>query len=230
MAIYRSHIPDVAIPNESLFTFVFEGRVDAEIPPTTPAFIDAPTGRSITRGDLKTACLSLGWGLRNFFANKLGGVEITRGDTVLIFSPNSFAWPFALFGSIAAGFRTTLANSSYTPAEIGHQWKDSRAKVVFAHPNLVPAVITMLEANGISKQEARRRIVIMGVGDKGATTKEFIHMDDLVGKGILSAAERFDGPLSNETVYLCYSSGTTGKPKGVEVRLFVCIGLRGAMF
>lgn len=219
MTIYRSPIPDVAIPDESLFTFIFEGKVDREIPPTTPAFIDAPTGRSITRAGLKAVCLSLGWGLRNIFANKLGGVEITRGDTVLIFSPNSFAWPSALLGSIAAGFKTTLANSSYTPAELGHQWRDSGAKVVFAHPALVPAVVTMLEANGVGKEQAKKRIIIMGVGDKEMTAKGLIHMDDLMGKGNLTTAERFDGPLSSETVFLCYSSGTTGKPKGVEVRL-----------
>ena len=218
MTVHRSAFPNLAIPDESLFTFLFEGKVDREIPGTTPVFVDAPTGRSITRSEFKTACLSLGWGLRNAFAKKLGGVEITRGDTVMIFSPNSFAWPFAVFGSIAAGFKTTLANSSYTPAELGYQWKDSRAKVVFAHPVSVPAVLTMLEASGLSKEEARKRIIVMGVGDEDATAKGFIHMDDLVGKGRLSAAERFDGPLSNETMYLCYSSGTTGKPKGVEVR------------
>ena len=221
MTIYRSPIPDLTIPDESLFTFIFEGKVDREIPGTTPAFIDAPTGRRITRAELKAACLSLGWGLRNTFANKLGGVEITRGDTVLIFSPNSFAWPFALFGSIAAGLKTTLANSSYTPAELGHQWKDSGAKLVFAHPVLVPVVVTMLEASGVCKEEVRKRIIVLGVGDKEETAKGFIHMDDLFGKGSLSAAERFDGPLSNETVYLCYSSGTTGKPKGVEVMPFL---------
>ena len=218
MTVHRSAFPNLAIPDESLFTFLFEGKVDREIPGTTPVFVDAPTGRSITRSEFKTACLSLGWGLRNVFAKKLGGVEITRGDTVMIFSPNSFAWPFAVFGSIAAGFKTTLANSSYTPAELGYQWKDSRAKVVFAHPVSVPAVLTMLEASGLSKEEARKRIIVMGVGDEDATAKGFIHMDDLVGKGRLNAAERFDGPLSNETMYLCYSSGTTGKPKGVEVR------------
>ena len=223
MTIYRSSTPDVEIPDESLFTFLFEGKVDREIPGTTPAFIDASTGRSITRSDFKTACLSLGWGLRNVFSRKLGGVEITRGDVVMIFSPNSFAWPFALFGSIAAGLTTTLANSSYTPAELGSQWEDSRAKVIFTHPTFVPAVLEMLELNGVSKEEARSRIIVMGVEDKDATAKGFIHMDDLLGKGRLNAPERFDGPLSNETVYLCYSSGTTGKPKGVEVSLLLSL-------
>ena len=121
MAIYRSPMPDVVIPDESLFTFVFEGKVDREIPGTTLAFIDPPTTRKITRAKLKAACLSLGWGLRNVFAKQLGGVEVTRGDTVLIFSQNSFAWPCALFGSVAAGFKMTLANPSQTPAELGYQ-------------------------------------------------------------------------------------------------------------
>ena len=219
MTIYRSPIPDFPTPDASLFTFLFEGKVDREIPGTIPVFIDAPTGRTVTRSEFKTACLSFGWGLKNVFASRLKGVEITRGDTVMIFSPNSFAWPLALFGSIAAGLKTTLANCSYTPAELGYQWKDSGAKVVFVHPALVPLVVAMFEASGVSKEEVRRRIIIMGVGDKDATAKGFIHMDDLLDKGVLDAAERFDGPLSKETMFICYSSGTTGKPKGVEVRL-----------
>lgn len=221
MPVYRSPIPDITIPEESLFTFLFEGRVDREISGTIPSFIDAPTGRTATRSEFKIACLSLGWGLRNVFASKLGGVGISKGDTLMIFSPNSFAWPFALFGSIAAGIKITLANASYTTAEVGHQWKDSTAKAVFTHLTLVPTVLAMLQANGMSILEAEKRIIIMGVGDKGGSAKGFIHMDDLMGKGALDAAERFDGPLSDETVLTCYSSGTTGKPKGVEVRSFL---------
>ena len=221
MTIYRSHIPDLTIPDESLFTFLFEGKADREVPGTTTAFTDAPTGRSTTRSELKAAFLSLGWGLRNVLANRLGGIELTRGDTVMIFSPNSLAWPLALFGSIAAGLKVTLANSSFTPAELGYQWKDSGAKVVFTHPVFLPTVTAMFEADGIGKEDARKRIIVMGMGDKEASAKGFTHMDDLIGKGSLSAAERFDGPLSNETVFLCYSSGTTGSPKGVEVSRFL---------
>ena len=219
MTVYRSPIPDIDLPDESLFTFLFEGKVDREIPGSTPIFIDAPTGRSITRSEFKTACLSLGWGLTNIFPRELGGAEITRGDVVMVFSLNSFTWPFALFGSIAAGLTTTLANNSHTPAELGSQWRDSRAKVVFTSSAFLPTVLTMFESNGISKEEAKSRIIIMGMGDKYTAARGFIHMDDLFGHGRLNAAERFDGPLSNETVYLCYSSGTTGNPKCVEVRL-----------
>lgn len=217
MTIYRSPIPDVAAPEEPLFAFLFGRRADRKIPDSTPAFIDGPTGRTVDRSELRTASLSLGWGLRNEFA-KLGGVEITKGDTVMVFSPNSFAWPFALFGSLAAGLKMTLANASYTPAELGHQWKDSNAKAVFTHPALVPTVLTMLEASGIDKEESRKRIIIMGVGDRNATAQGFVHMDDLLEKGVLCMADRSNRPSLDETALICYSSGTTGKPKGVEVR------------
>ena len=217
MTIYHSWTPKVPISGESLFTFLFEGKIDEEIPGTTPIFIDAPTRHGFTRSEFKAACLSLGCGLRNVFANELGGVEITRGDTVMILSPNCFAWPLALFGSIAAGFKTMFTDPSYTPEELALRWKDSRAKVVFTSCTLIPAVVRMLGNSGVSEEEVRKRIIVMGVGDGDATANGFIHMDDLRGRGCQVAAERYDGPLSSETVYLCYSSGTTGKPKGIEV-------------
>ena len=43
-------------------------------------------------------------------------------------------------------------------------------------------------------------------------------MHDLLGKGKLVQEEKFPGEQANETILLCYSSGTTGKPKGVEAR------------
>ena len=162
MTIYRSPIPDVVIPDESIFTFSFEGKVDNEIPGTTLAFIDAPTERKITRAALKAVSLSR----MGSQEQQLGGAEITRGDTALILSQNSFAWPCALFGSVAAGFKMTLANPSQTPAELGYQWKDSRAKVVFTHLAPVPTVVAMFEANGISAEEARKKIIVMVWGTR----------------------------------------------------------------
>ena len=230
MTIYRSPTPDVKIPNVSLFTFLFEGKIDKEIPGATPIFIDADTRHRFTRSEFKAASLSLGWGLRNVFAKKLGGVKVTKGDTVMIFSPNCLAWPLALFASIAAGFRTTLSDPLLTSEELAPRWEDSRAKVIFTDRALMPVVVEMLEKSGVSKEEARKRIVIMGVGDKDATTNGFIHMDDLRGGKGRGAAERFDGKSSNETVFLCYSSGTTGKSKGIEVSLFFFVNQFEAAF
>ena len=88
MIIHRSPIPSVAIPDKSLFTFLSEGRLDCEIPGTTPIFADAPTGRSITSSEFEIAYPSLGWDLRNIFARNLEGVDQERGyDDGLRFEP-----------------------------------------------------------------------------------------------------------------------------------------------
>jgi 4-coumarate--CoA ligase len=51
-------------------------------------------------------------------------------------------------------------------------------------------------------------------------TESYTQLESLLRGGKLAQEERFDGDQSNETVYLCYSSGTTGLSKGVEV----CLG------
>lgn len=214
MKIYTSPYPSVPVPNESIFTHLYRTRFD-RVPPTTPAFVDAVTGYTITRAEIRTLALSMGWGLRNELS-RLGGIQLGRGDVVMVFSPNSIAWPVMLFGGVAAGLRMTLANSAYTAREIQHQWEDSGAKAVFAHPDLIPVVLEMFKGLDLDYTEARRRIILADWPAPEKST-EFIRMQDILGKGELEREEQFNGELANETVVLCYSSGTTGKPKGVEV-------------
>jgi acyl-CoA synthetase (AMP-forming)/AMP-acid ligase II len=214
MTIYTSPYPSISNPDESIFTFLFWSH--NQFPDNTPAFIDGPSGRVITRGELKGLALTLGWGIRNSFTN-LGGIPLTRGDTVMIFSPNSIAWPVMVFSCVAAGLRITLANTAYGAAELKHQYVDSGTKAIFVHPLLIPTVLTMFESIQISPSEAKKRIITADWSEPSSGT-EFIRTDDLIGKQSLKEEEKFTGTQVNETLYLCYSSGTTGKPKGVEVR------------
>lgn len=50
-------------------------------------------------------------------------------------------------------------------------------------------------------------------------TESYTQLDSLLCRGKLAQEEKFDGDASNETMYICYSSGTTGLSKGVEVRI-----------
>lgn len=214
MKIYTSPYPNVPVPEESVFTYLYRTRYH-QFPPTLAAFIDAVTGKTITRGGLRDIALSMAWGLRNELP-KLGGVQLQRGDVVMVFSPNTIASPVMLFGGIAAGLRMTLANSAYTPREIEHQWSDSGAKAVLVHPDLVPVVLEAFKLMDFDYTEARRRIIVAD-WPAPSGSNEFIRVDDILGKGAYDREEQFNGELANETVLLCYSSGTTGKPKGVEV-------------
>ncbi|KAG2753999.1 AMP binding protein [Suillus brevipes Sb2] len=220
--IYTSSYPSVHICRRSIFTHILgvssssPGTVGS-FPASSPAFIDALSGTTISRGTCRSYALQLAFSLHN-----LPSPLENRTKTVLIFSPNSITWPIIMFGAVAAGFRATLANSAYTPDELKYQYIDAGAHLIFVHPSLVGTVQTMLKSLGCSEQEIRSRVIVAGVqwitGAKDASVPDdqLVPINQLLGRGELTEEVSFDGERSNETVYLCYSSGTTGQPKGVE--------------
>ncbi|KAJ6449638.1 hypothetical protein DFH09DRAFT_1118520, partial [Mycena vulgaris] len=223
--IYTSPLPDYPILTTSIFTRLFASHASGDVggfPGSLKAFVDAASGASITRAQLLHLCLSFAYGLKT---HPNTAQFAKRGDTVLIFSPNSLAWPVVLFGSVAAGLRCALANSAYTSEELAFQYSDSGAKLILTSEEGLDVVRAMFSKSGISKEDAERRIIVLGSDLRWANGPSaaqipaaagLLRMEDLLGKGKLSQEEKFEGPLANETVYLCYSSGTTGKPKGVE--------------
>jgi 4-coumarate--CoA ligase len=217
MRIYRSTLPTIPVLNESIFTNIFVTNFNKHSP-DSPAYIDAATGFTLSRSQTRDLSLSFAYGLQSGFV-EMGGVELSRGDVVLILSPNSVAWPVVVFGAWAAGLRTTLANSSYTPREIAYQWQDSRAKAVIVHPALLPVTLNTFRMLDMDLTDARRRIIVAdwAISPPPIGVEGFICMKDLLIKGSLAEEEKFSGAQAHETVLLCYSSGTTGQPKGVEV-------------
>jgi len=211
MTIYTSPIRTVHITKQSLYTTVFSRKHD----PSMIAYIDAPTGRTLSRKDLRDLTLQLAHGVRTQHG-------LRRGDTALIFSPNSLPWPVLHYGLIAAGVRVSPANSAYTPAELANQYVDCAARLVFVHPDLLPVTLDMFAHIGATRADARSRIVVMCLPGDDLPAAGFASMGELFGRGALPAEEGFDNELADETLYLCYSSGTTGKPKGVEVRRLRC--------
>ncbi|KAF8908005.1 AMP binding protein [Mucidula mucida] len=220
--IYRSSYPDVPLVHRSVFSHFLDDSKPGYIghwPDTVPAFIDAVSGTTISRSETRALSLALAFGLRNH-----PGIRAKRGDTALLYSPNSLAWPVVVFGSIAAGLRTSFANNAYTSHELAFQYQDSGANVIFTTEEGLPTVRQMFQEIGAGK-DGDKRIVVLGNSLKWAggpdaprspASASLIRLEDLLSLGSLQKEELFDGRDAHATAVLCYSSGTTGKPKGVE--------------
>lgn len=95
--VYRSPLPSVPLYTHSIFTHLFSSADPNDVGgfnASLPAFIDAVTGTTLTRGQLRKLALALGYGLQ-----KHPTLSAKRGDTVMIYSQNSLAWPVVVFGS-----------------------------------------------------------------------------------------------------------------------------------
>lgn len=221
--IYSSPVPSLPIVESSLYSHLFASahpNLVGAFPASAPAFIDAASGTTVTRAALKRLTLAFGYGLLNH-----PQTAAKRGETILIFSTNSLCWPVVMYGAVAAGLRCTLANSAYNARELEHQYKDSGARLVLTTEEGLPIVQETLRGLGFPDDQANKMIIVLGntlewaggpPAPRSTDASGLLYMDDLLKLGILSEEEKFEGNLSHETVFLCYSSGTTGKPKGVE--------------
>jgi len=127
-----------------------------------------------------------------------------------------------------------LANSAYNAHELEFQFTDSRAKLIFTSEEGAVVARQTLKNMGLSAAEADKKLILIPdsldwLGGPSTPVKPEVanltKVPELLTLGSLAREEKFDGQLANETVYLCYSSGTTGKPKGVEVSLHIRVRL-----
>jgi 4-coumarate--CoA ligase len=94
--------------------------------------------------------------------------------------------------------------------------------LVLASEEGISTVKDMFAELGFSNAERDKRIIVIGndlswAGGPAAAAPPaaagLIPLADLFSRGTLEKEELFEGPDAQETVFLCYSSGTTGKPK-----------------
>ncbi len=167
-------------------------RLRARRHPALPAIVDGMTGRSLDYGELdrRIGRCAAGLAARGF----------RPGDTLLLFSPNSPEWVIVALGALSAGGRVTGANPSYTAAELGHQIRDSGARVAFTLPALTDTLRQAAAGTDCG------RIIVDGPAEGCLPLAELLSAD-----GDEPTVEQAPDAIA----LLPYSSGTTGLPKGV---------------
>ncbi|MBF9032201.1 AMP-binding protein [Rhodobacterales bacterium HKCCE3408] len=185
MAIFEPRQRDIALRDLSITERLFEGLEDR---PDDAALIDGPSGAVMTAGDLVDR-------IRRF-AGGLSAAGLAPGKTIAILAPNIPDYAVAFHGIAYAGGTITTINPTYTAPEINHQLIDSGATALITIPAFTEVAKEAMQGTGVTK--------LIVIGEDSYT--------ELMGEPLAAQAPV---DLDEFVVVLPYSSGTTGRPKGV---------------
>ncbi|MEJ6391360.1 AMP-binding protein [Gymnodinialimonas ulvae] len=189
MAIFQSRHGTVDVPAISVTQNLFEGF---EGRAGDVAMIDGPTGREVTAGAMIEQIKRVAGGLTER--------GVLPGGTVALLAPNLPEYPIVFHGVAWGGGTVTTINPTYTAPEIKHQLEDAGAQMLVTISMFADVARKAMEGTG-----CRDLVVIDGA--EGA-----LSLADIMGAEL---PEQAPVDVADHVVVLPYSSGTTGRPKGV---------------
>ncbi len=143
-------------------------------------------------------------------ASALIEAGVRPGDVVGLQLPNIPEFPIALYGILKAGAAVIPMNTLYKSLEIAYLLSDSGAR------HIVTDSSSAAEAAGAAKEVGATGLYVVGAIPIGVAGRPF---SDLVEHEVLDPPP-FVQRQPGDTAILLYTSGTTGKPKGVQLTHF----------
>lgn len=205
-SIYDQHLPKTAANYAALTPLSFLERA-AQVYPHRLAVVHGPADTALryTWSELYARCRQL--------ASALSQHGISKGDTVAVMLPNTPAMVEAHFGIPMLGAVLNTLNTRLDAANLAYMLDHGQAKVV-----LVDSEFAAVMKEAIALRESTSPILVIDVVDpifKGEsqligtqTYNEFVSSGDTQFSWSTPADEW-------DAIALNYTSGTTGRPKGV---------------
>lgn len=163
--------------------------------PNKRALVDADRMHTWSQVDARARRLA------NFMTDR----GLNRGDRVMVIARNCIEWPEISFGLAKAGLVAVPVNIRLAPDEVAHVRDDSGARAAIIHADHVVKFVG----------ELAELAVLLGIG-----TQKTIGDNDLITDYDTALAHARQsvppkGISPDDTAVILYTSGTTGRAKGV---------------
>lgn len=174
------------------------------------------------------------------FATGLLQLGIGRGDHVALWLPNSYEWALSFCACARIGAVVVPINTRYTAPEAAYILRQSDARVLVMMRQLWGKDYAKLLAGILpelgSASVLRHLVWVKREGEAGLDFESLAAQE--IDRAAISAAQATVSP--RDPLLICYTSGTTGKPKGAmhdhrvikqatRVGLSMCLEAGGAV-
>nr|AGU68018.1 4-coumarate--CoA ligase [Strigomonas culicis] len=179
--------------------FEFMQRRIAAAPADRPAAVQAETGEQYTYGELAAATEHVA----EVLYHEAG---VRRGDGVCIAVENCIHFGPLVYGTLRLGAVVSTLNSFADVDTMYHYFRESRAKVVLG-THAQQAVLEAAAARSLRADSQKVRVLY---------PREFLRHRD-ARRPIPADYDGLAGAAPDDTIFVPFSSGTTGLPKGVQL-------------
>lgn len=188
---FFSTYPDVEIPASSVYDYIFSTLDEDEL--QRIAVIEG--NQEISYGELRQKI--------NALAGALSKRGIRSGDVVALHAPNSLGFIIAFHAILRLGATVTTLNALYSPTEIAYQVQDAQVKLYITTSMLLQNAIEGATRSGLRQDQ----FILLDQAENYVSISELMLHSFQPPEVVIDSASHL--------AVLPYSSGTTGRAKGV---------------